>query len=224
MMTMRDSNPFSRSSGFTLLELMIAISILALILVTIAGSFNAVIHSKVHGEERLYVDREGRAILREMSNEIRGAVQVPIAQTHVALEGNPQMRDRIPIDGIAVATLTGGHRRAITGLGTEELVAYSVTPNRQHRKWFILTRTEMSGLLTGHATAPPPTVLAENLVSLHLKYFNNLTWSESWDSSAMPKGLQLPVAVSIDLALGTNNGRVMNFSTQVILPMAVGVW
>jgi hypothetical protein len=204
---------------------MIAISILALVLVTIAGSFNAVIHSKVHGEERLYVDREGRAILREMSNEIRGAIQVPIAPSHVALEGNPQMRDRIPIDGIAVATLTGGHRRAITGLGTEELVAYSVAPNRQHRKWFILTRTEMSGLLTGHASVTaPPIVLADNLVSLHIRYFDSSVWSESWDSSALPKGIQLPYAVSIDLALGTNNGRVMNFSTQIMLPMAVGVW
>jgi prepilin-type N-terminal cleavage/methylation domain-containing protein len=218
------SNPSSRSPGFTLLELMIAISILALVLVTIAGSFNAVIHSKFHGEERLYVDREGRAILREISNELRGAVQVPIAPTHVALEGNPQMRDRTPIDGVAVATLTAGHRRAITGLGTEELVAYSVAPNRQHRKWFILTRTEMSGLLTGHASASPPIVLAENLVLLHIKYFDGNSWSESWDSSALPKGTQLPVAVSIDLALGTNNGRVMNFSTQVMLPMAVDVW
>ena len=43
--------------GFTLLEVMLAISILALILVMIAGSFNAVVHSKVHGEARLDVDR-----------------------------------------------------------------------------------------------------------------------------------------------------------------------
>lgn len=223
MMT-RDSNPSSRSPGFTLLELMIAISILALVLVMIAGSFNAVIHSKFHGEERLYVDREGRSILREISDELRGAVQVAIAPTHVALEGNPQMRDRTPIDGVAVSTLTAGHRRAITGLGTEELVAYSVAPNRQHRKWFILTRTEMSGLLTGHASAEPPIVLAENLTLLHIRYFDGNSWSESWDSSALPRGTQLPVAVSIDLALGTNNGRVMNFSTQVMLPMAVDVW
>lgn len=204
---------------------MIAISILALVLVMIAGSFNAVIHSKVHGEERLYVDREGRAILREISNELRGAVQVPIAPTHVALEGNPQMRDRTPIDGVAVSTFTGGHRRAITGLGSEELVAYSVAPNRQHRKWFILTRTEMSGLLTGHASATSPTiVLAENLLSLHIRYFDGNSWSESWDSSAIPPGMQLPIAVSIDLALATDNGRAMNFSTQVVLPMAVPVW
>ena len=223
-MPTRDTYSSSRSSGFTLLELMIAISILALVLVTIAGSFNAVIHSKFHGEERLYVDREGRAILREISDDLRGAVQVPIAPTHVALEGNPQMRDRTPIDGVAVATLTAGHRRAITGLGTEELVAYSVAPNRQHRKWFILTRTEMSGLLTGHATAAPPIVLADNLALLHIRYYDGNSWSESWDSSALPRGTQLPIAVSIDLALGTNNGRVMNFSTQVMLPMAVRVW
>lgn len=224
-MLTRDSHPSSRTPGFTLLELMIAISILSLVLVMIAGSFNAVIHSKFHGEEHLYVDREGRGIVREISDELRGAIQIPIAASHVALIGTAQMRDRIPIDGIAVATLSGGHRRAITGFGTEELVAYSVTPNRRHRQWFVLTRTEMSGLLTGYASATsPPIILADNLVMLHIRYFDGDSWVESWDSSAMPANHQLPIAASIDLALGTDSGRVINFSTQLVLPMAVPVW
>ncbi len=71
-------NRLRSSAGLTLIELMLSIGILAIVLVMIAGSFNAVIHSKAHGEARLDVDRQGRAILWELSNEIRGAVQTPL--------------------------------------------------------------------------------------------------------------------------------------------------
>jgi hypothetical protein len=70
----------------------------------------------------------------------------------------------------------------------------------------------------------PPTELADNVVALHIKYFNGGDWLESWDSTAIPPPTQLPVAVSIDLVLGTGVGRSMEFSTEVILPMAVPVW
>ena len=47
--------------GFTLIEMMLAIGVLALILAMLASSFSAIAHSKVHAEGRLIVDREGRA-------------------------------------------------------------------------------------------------------------------------------------------------------------------
>jgi general secretion pathway protein J len=217
---------YRAAGGFTLLELMLAITILAIVLVMIAGSFNAVIHSKVHGEARLNVDRQGRAIVWELANEIRGAVQTPNPNnSNVMLMGFGQMRDGVPIDAITVSTLAAGHRRAITGLDAEQLVSYAVTPNRQVRKWYFLTRSQRSALLvssTSNATAPIE--LADNVVSLHLRYFNGNTWLESWDSTALPALTQLPVAVSIDLVLGAGAGQVMNFSTQVILPMAVQIW
>ena len=75
---------------------MLAIAILALILVMIAGSFNAVIHSKVQGEARLDVDRQGRAILWQLANELRGAAQTiaPNPPSDVLLIGLGQMRRR----------------------------------------------------------------------------------------------------------------------------------
>ena len=62
------------------------------------------------------------------------------------------------------------------------------------------------------------------MVSLHLKYYDGNTWLESWDSTAIPPPAQLPIAVSIDLVLGAGGGKVRNFSTQVLLPMAIQTW
>jgi hypothetical protein len=80
-------------------------------------------------------------------------------------------------------------------------------------------------LLIDPAPAAAPAIeLADNVVSLHLRYFNGSAWLESWDSRALPAPAQLPLAVSIDLVLGAGGGRVRNFSTQVVLPMAVPEW
>ncbi len=214
-------------AGFTLLELMLAIAILALILVMIAGSFNAVIHSKVQGEARLDVDRQGRAILWQLANELRGAAQTiaPNPPCDVLLVGLGQMGSGMPVDAITVSTLSAGHRRSISGIDAEEVVSYTVTPNPQVRGWYVLYRNQRSALMGMDGPFPtPPTELADNVVGLHIKYFNGGDWLESWDSTAIPAPAQLPVAVSIDLLLGTGHGNNMEFSTEVVLPMAILVW
>lgn len=86
----------------------------------------------------------------------------------------------------------------------------------------------MSALITSPSGSRSQTsaVIADNVVSLHFRYYDGNTndWVETWDSSALPRPQQLPVAVSIDLALGIDDGHVMNFSTAVYVPMAVAVW
>ena len=224
-MKARLQNRLRSSAGLTLIELMLSIGILAIVLVMIAGSFNAVIHSKAHGEARLDVDRQGRAILWELSNEIRGAVQTPLRPSNVLFIGLGQMRSGSPVDAITISTLAAGHRRAITGLDAEQLVSYSVTPNPRVRGWYILSRSQRSGLMvSSNSNATLPIDLADNIIALHMKYFNGNDWLESWDSTAVPPPAQLPYAVSIDLVLGTAVGRPMNFSTEVTLPMSLPVW
>lgn len=221
----RRRHTLNAQRGFTLLEMMIAISILAIILVMIASSFNAVAHSKVHAEDRLAVDRQGRAILWQLSNELRGAIQTPLVPARVILIGTGQVRSGLPLDAVTFSTLDSSHRRAITGFGAEQLIGYTEEPNPNHRGWYVLTRSQGSALLSsGAAAMAAPMVLAGNVISLHIRYFDGNKWSESWESSALPRTQQLPVAISMDLQLGTNGGKVMYFSTQVTIPMAVTLW
>src|SRR5208337_3913248 len=122
--------------GFTLIEMMLAIGVLALILSMLASSFSAVAHSKVHAEGRLLVDREGRALLWQMAKEVTNAVQTPFAASNVALFGTGHMGNGLAIDAITVSTFNGGHRRAITGLTPETIVTYNLTPNREQPGWY----------------------------------------------------------------------------------------
>jgi len=63
-----------------------------------------------------------------------------------------------------------------------------------------------------------------NLLSLHLRYFDGQRWTEEWDSTAAKAGTQLPVAVAIQIQMAAPGGRIMDFATQVTLPMAMAQW
>jgi prepilin-type N-terminal cleavage/methylation domain-containing protein len=209
--------------GFTLLEMMLAMGVLAMIMGMLASSFHAVAQSKVHAEGRLLVDREGRALLWQLSQEVSNAVQTPYAASHVALLGNGHMGNGKPIDTITMSTFSAGHRRALTGMTPENIVTYNLTANPNQAGWYLLQRSQQSGLMTSTVTAQPM-VLADNVLSLHFRYFDGQRWGESWNSSSMVQGSQLPVAVAIQIALGAPGGRVMNFATQVTVPMAIAQW
>jgi prepilin-type N-terminal cleavage/methylation domain-containing protein len=222
-MTTRPISTSRAPRGFTLIEMMLAIGVLALILAMLASSFSTVAHSKVHAEGRLMVDREGRALLWQMTKELRNAVQTPYAPSNVALLGNGHMGNQGPIDTITMSTLSGGHRRAIIGMTPETIVTYNVVANPQLPGCYLLQRSQQSGLLTT-TTALQTMVLADNLLSLHIRYFDGDKWGESWDSSSLPATRQLPFAIAVQIKMAAPGGQVMDFATQVTVPMAFVQW
>jgi prepilin-type N-terminal cleavage/methylation domain-containing protein len=217
--------PRPLAAGFTLMELMLAVAILGLIMVMLAGSFHAVAAGKLHAENRLVAGQQSRSILWLMSNEIRGAVQTPNVASHVALIGQGRMENNTPLDSITFSTLDPGHRRTLEGFGAEDTITYATAPNPNHRGWFLLTRTQVSSLLTSSADATNATVtIADDLLALHFRYFDGNIWGESWNSESLPPGRQLPQAVSIDLAVAAPGGAPLRLSTMVTCPMAFALW
>jgi Type II secretion system (T2SS), protein J len=189
----------------------------------LASSFSTVAHSKVHAEGRLMVDREGRALLWQLTKELRNAVQTPFTASNVALFGNGHMSSGVPVDTITMSTFSGGHRKALTGMTPETIVSYNLTSNPDQQGWYLLQRSQQSGLLTG-SVSPQTTTLAGNVLSLHFRYYDGQRWAESWESSSLPQGRQLPVAVAIQIKMAAPGGQVMDFATQVTVPMAIQQW
>jgi prepilin-type N-terminal cleavage/methylation domain-containing protein len=213
------------SRGFTLIEIMIAVAILGQVFVMLAGSFHTVATGKVQGEGHLAAAQESRTVLTGISNEIRGAVQTPNNPSQVTVMGTGRMQSHTPLDSLSISTLDPGHRRALEGFGAEDTVSYATMSNSAHPGWYILTRTQTSSLLTTGSSSPDTTVvLADNLLALHFSYFDGSTWGESWDSSSLPPGNQLPQAIAIDLVLAAPGGAPLKLSTMVTLPMAFAQW
>ena len=211
------------AEGFTLIEMMLAVAILAIILVMMASSFHAVAASKMHAEGRMWADRAGRSILWELTSEIRGAVQTPAAPSHVMFHGIGKYIAGVPANWITVSTLDAGHRRALAGFSPEDIVSYTLTPNPDHHGWLMLERTQQSGLAYG-GVQTAPILLADNVLSLRMRYFDGNQWGDTWNSDLLSPGNQIPIAVSINLDLAAPNGRNLRFSTQVMLPMSIAIW
>ena len=211
------------AGGFTLIELMLAVMILGIVMTMIAGSFNAVSHGKVQAEDRLEVDHQGRALLWTLSNEFRDAVQTTVVPSRVMLLGQGHMDNGKPLDNVTLSTLDLGHSMSLDGFGAEQVVSYTTAPNPNRPEWSLLMRNEQSALI-GAIAGNNPAVLANNLLSLHVRYFDGSNWQETWDSASLPPGRQLPLAVSIDLVIADSRGRPVGFSTQVSLPMAIVQW
>jgi prepilin-type N-terminal cleavage/methylation domain-containing protein len=212
--------------GFTLIEMMLAIAVLAMILVMLAGSFHAVAISKVQAESHIAVDSAARAIMTEMAREIRGAAQTSPIASRVLLTGEVHGNANHVLDSITVATLNPGHRRALEDFGAEDTVTYSASPNPARPGWFLLFRSQNSSLLgigTG-INAGESVLLAANLLALRIRYFDGNNWSESWNSETLPLNRQLPAEVSIELMLAPPSGAPFSLATSVTLPMAYLQW
>ena len=209
-----------KQTGFTLMELMLSLALLALIMIILFGSFHAVAISKLHAETRLESDQEAGTLMWLMARELRGAVFTPLIPSHVLLVGQASKQGSMPMDSITFATLNPAHRRTLDSFGAEQIVSYAAVSNPNHRGWFMLTRSSNSGLL--QTTTPPslpPTVLASNVISVHFRYYNGFQWLESWDSTSAPAGQALPQAISIELMVGSGRHPVY-LATTVSLPMA----
>ena len=213
-------------TGFTLIEMMLAVAVLALIMAMLAGSFHAVATSKVQAENHIAVDTAARAILAQMTNEIRGAVQTAVIPSQVLLKGETNNHDGQVVDSISVSTLNPGHRRALEGFGAEDTVTYATALNPKHRGWFLLLRSQQSSLLSLGAgvNTQEPELLANNLLSLRVHYFDGNVWTESWNSQSLPAGRQLPNEIRFELTLASRSGPPFSLATMVVLPMAFLQW
>jgi prepilin-type N-terminal cleavage/methylation domain-containing protein len=220
----RACSPAAR--GFTLIEIMIAVVILGFILVMLTESFHTVATSKVHGENSLAVAQAGRTIILQMSDELRGAVQTPFTASKTLLQGHARMQHFVPADTLSVSTLDPGHRRALEDFGPEEVVEYTTSANPNHAGWNQLWRRQYSALLDTPpgSSNDPPTLVANDIISLHLRYYDGIRWTESWDSDNLAPGQALPQEAAIELVMGSPSGRPVTLSTVVMLPMAFEQW
>ncbi|HZY60013.1 MAG TPA: prepilin-type N-terminal cleavage/methylation domain-containing protein, partial [Candidatus Binataceae bacterium] len=122
-----------KQAGFTLMELMLSLALVALIMIILFSSFHAVAASKLHADTRLESDQEARTLMWMMCRELRGAVFTPLIPSHVMLVGQASKQGGMPLDSITFATLDPGHRRALDGFGAEVLVSFNAVPNPSHR-------------------------------------------------------------------------------------------
>jgi general secretion pathway protein J len=216
----------SCSRGFTLLEILIALSIFAVVVTTIFGSYNFIFSSTDDFDSGIAVYESARNCLNRMTLDLQAVyVTFPPAYT---LPGQDASPDTYRFFG-EMETVGGASfsRLRFTSLahvafeksrpeGIAEIVYY-VQPGDNGT--FILRRSDT--LYPYHPFQEKGTdpILCENLKSLRFTYYDpEGDDADHWDSDSDDFKYATPRAVSIQLELGTGSSS-QQFATLVTLPV-----
>jgi len=204
-------NPCFHSKGFTLLEVIIAVTIMAGIVTVIYMSFSTTSRNVAQAEVRRDAADLARTLLTKLSNDISNAYyNQSMKETFFYGKKSSAELDVPRFDTIALTTLTNWRKPDSKETDLWEVgYRFEDTPEKNG---VVLVRKEKKEFSTDNAPREGGMdyTLTERVKSLRLRYYNGSTWADDWDNRSQPT-LLLPKAVEITLVL--DDGSL--YSTKV---------
>jgi general secretion pathway protein J len=196
----------STQKGFTLIEVLLAVTITAILLVTVYGVFTSVSSAR----NRIEAEGEGyhlaRVIFDRIGREIRGAYYLKGNKDTVFKGGIDEQRNPFLFLSTTATTPQGERQEGIA------LVRYRLGPDEQAEGKKVLTRSE-EPLVQG-TQAPREYRLAPGIEAMRLRFSDGGTWQESWDSDSLNAAPKM-VEVALEIRLG---GAVVPFRSIFEVP------
>jgi general secretion pathway protein J len=218
------------TGGFTLLEALVSVGIIALIGTLIYGAFHGMSRSRDNIRQVSDRYQQGRAALDRMSHELGSA----FISAHMPLEQNLIVRqtlflgnDRASGDRVDFTAFAHRRLRRDSHESDQAEISYFLTQNPDAPETSDLVRR-----VDKHIDLEPDKggiveVLAENVESFDIKYLDPASneWLESWDSLQPAAQLgRLPSQVWITLVLaGGPGGQTVKFETKAALALQLPV-
>ena len=217
-------------SGFTLIEILVALAIVGIVMLTAFGALSAVNRTTATIQRRLDTVARARAGLGRLVGDLEAlhvtateAYQVPgIGDDpdpyRVLCDNSPDdpqdfqrlafaARAHLPLSADPFPVSTSGLAR----------ITYFV---RRIEDGYALVRSDVPDLQASMSGTPPSAVVCERIKSLHFRLFDSQgITQESWDSDDGHWGWATPRAIEIRLEVQDDNGA-MRF--QTLVPMRVG--
>lgn len=218
--------------GFTLLEVLVAITILGMVLITVYGTVSRTIRSKEHAEKVAMLSSVGREAVMRIADEMEASLsplRVPGAVFTGVGSGSGQFLDQV--------RFTISTRPAFGPIGSgggRVVVDYYLTEQEGYPNTYLLVRAEqpLPTLLDaaaeeeGSEQAQPEVLrmlVVDNVAGLRMRYLDGDTgqWSDEWDSFAEGDFQnRIPLAAEIALFLYDETGGLHDYTTIVDLPLA----
>ena len=218
------------AQGFTLLEVLIAIGIMATIMVILFGTYSAAVDRAARSRELSQIYHEARVLLQLLANDLRSSyVKVSIEQAQQVLQqvkiipttfiGEDHSEADKPADKLTFSTILPVQRPDVPD--TEMCrVSYSleaVNDPPQSRALFRRVNCSLDPLATDQEHVFLLTDLAHGL---DFKYYDE-QGSEylDWNSDEPQGGKRLPARVKITLLLADQHGQLRPFAmnTDIVL-------
>ena len=235
-------------AGFTLLEVLVSMAIMAMIMIMIWSTQSQSLNSKDRIEKRDMAYQYGRVALNKVANDLTmaflakkpGTAAAAAAETGTApaaatIEISTQARpvtffigeDNGERDSVRFTSFS--HMRLYSGAKESDQckVKYEVAPSADEQGKLNLVRSELPWLDGETDVKSTPLVLAENIRNFELEYYDDRKdeWGKEWNTEIVDFAGRLPKAVKIKLALIDPDDEEKNIEleTMVMVPMSTGV-
>jgi prepilin-type N-terminal cleavage/methylation domain-containing protein len=211
-----------KNRGFTLVEVMIAAAILALIVSILYGAFAWSVKTMEIGMEGGEAYRKAGVVLNRMVQEVSCA-QLPSEEegtgAQYAFIGEDKVEDGMPQDTlnfISTALPLKGPSRGVKGIG------YYIAPDPVTDRLSLLMKED-----TTHALGDRPDerargmLLAEGIVVIDFTYYDSQgrEWKR-WDTTTPLFAKKLPQLVKISIFFKDDKGEPLTLTTTAHIPMA----
>lgn len=218
--------------GFTLLELLVAISILAMVSVLIYGAFSAMQKSRAGLERVQERYREGRMAMQRISRDLQScylSLHVPVDTRLVVQKTSFVGKRGSPTDRVDFNAFSNTRRDRNAHESDQAELSYFGSENPDHSGTLDLARRVSTYLDLDPQHGGRVEVLATDIDLFQLEYLDPQSgmWNESWDTTqatGQPNRLPLQVRITLVLNAGersrTDSGRNrVRFMTVVSLPI-----
>jgi prepilin-type N-terminal cleavage/methylation domain-containing protein len=227
-----------RARAFTLLELLVALAMAAIIAGSLYASLRSGFRARAQAEAQVEPVRTAElatALLRadfESARPADGTLSGPFVGQD--LTGDQGLAaDSVsfftlgnPTDPLAAAAATAGAPADMSGVGltptTGEArqveIAITSYPGPGGAAEPCLVRRVNTNLLAQVTAEPYEEVLCRGVRSLNVRYYDGLTWQDSWDSTTLDNAIPVAVEVTLELDRSTEGQqRIIQFPRVFLL-------
>jgi len=213
------------SRGFTLIEVLLAVLILSLLVVTIYGSFNRVLTDVEIIDEDLILHEAATNCFFRIDNDLRSVhISMPPLYSPPDMGKDPDPY-RIIGDKSDISSDSFGRLRFASSAhlpldktsfgGIAEIVYYVEAVAEEE---YVLRRTDRVDYESDWEPSSYDPVLCEHIKSLKFTYYDQEgTEYEFWDSEDEEYGFATPSAIGIEIEIGTDAASFA-FKTSVTIP------
>ena len=194
---------FRKERGFTIIELMIAVALSALLLTIVYFTYFSINRSIEAATEDQDALETGRMLSELIKKDIRG-----ISPSLSDLIGKNDVVDGLSLGQIEFVTSAG--------LPTDPLkmrrIGYALVTNNQGDK--ILVKKESTDLkdpFESSASAPQVFEVSRIVKGFQLEFFNGTEWTTGWDSSVAGS---LPTQIRVTIDVADAKGRDKKFVAE----------
>jgi len=219
----------SRDRGFTLLEVLLSVAIVASIMTLVWGSFALTARSKQYGEQLGDRYHQLRLAMNRMAREISMAY---LSKNDQIGTNNPRTmfvgQRNGSVDDLMFSAFAHMALKADAKECDQSLIRYYAAPDPVDRGKTNLMRRETRRLgVERPGEEGPAYVMLEDIKELHFEYYDDIgeEWEEEWDTrSASKQPDKLPDQVRIVVTLNDERGEEVTVRTATRTHVRDPLW